>query len=76
MLHGKAIMCSPIVGHLVSLILIPSQLVKEVLRIKSAKEAILVDLLNVQRASGCVRVPDLEVDGVHRPFTGVVSGNW
>ena len=48
MLHGKAVVRSPIVRHLVSLMFIFRQLVKEVLRVRSPAEAILVDLLQLQ----------------------------
>ena len=40
-------MRAPIVGHLIGLMLIPCELVKEVLRVEAAKETILVDLFNV-----------------------------
>ena len=55
--------------------LISVQLVKEMLRIRTSTEAILVDLLDVERAFGGVRVPDLEVDGVHRTFAKEI-GIW
>ena len=75
MLHGEAVVLSPIVGHLVGLMLISCQLVKEMFRIRTSTEAILVDLLHVQRAVGGDRVPDLEVDGVHRRFAKEI-GVW
>ena len=87
MYRRDTIMLSPIVGHLVCELAIPSQLVKEELRVKVPSVSVLVDLRNVQRALRTVRVPDLEVDGVNSAFTvlsrngqfeggGVVGPRW
>ena len=51
--------------------MVTGKLVKEMLRIKLTNYPLLVDLLDVQRAGGTVRVPDLEVDGVHSTFSRV-----
>ena len=51
--------------------MVTGKLVKEMLRIKLTNYPLLVDLLDVQRASGTVRVPDLEVDGVHSAFSRI-----
>ena len=55
-------------ANLVSLHVVSSELVKEMFRIKLTNNSLLVDLLDIQRASGTIRVPDLEVDGVHCAF--------
>ena len=55
--------------------MVAGKLVKEMLRIKLTNYPLLVDLLDVQRASRTVRVPDLEVDGVHSTFSRI-SGRW
>ena len=68
-------MRAPIVRHLIGLMLISCELVKEILRVEAAKETILVDLFDVQRTFRCVRVPDLEVDGVYRAFLREI-GSW
>ena len=68
MLQRKTVVGAPIVRHLVSLNVISCELVKEILRIELANNPLLVDLLNIQRTSRTIRVPDLEVDGVHCAF--------
>ena len=68
MLQRKAVVGAPIVRHLVSLMVITGELVKEILRIELTNNPLLVDLLNIQRASRTVQVPDLEVDGVYCAF--------
>ena len=72
-MYGRdAIVLPPIVGHLIRQLAVPSQLVKEEFRIKLRAMSVLVDLLNVQRALGAVRVPDLEADGVDGTVSIVV----
>ena len=68
MLQRKAVVRTPIVRHLASLMVITGELVEEILRIKLTNNTLLVDLLNIQRASRTVRVPDLEIDGVYCAF--------
>ena len=48
MCHGEAIMLSPVVGHLVGLMMIPRQLVKEVFWIRVSAQAMLVDLFDIE----------------------------
>ena len=64
----ETIVRSPIIWHLVRLHVIPGELVKEMLRVKLTNNPLLVDLLDIQRASRTIRVPDLEVNGVHGAF--------
>ena len=54
--------------------MIAGKLVKEMLRIKLTDNPLLVDLLDIQRASRAVRVPDFEVDGVHSAFSRINEG--
>ena len=60
MCHGEAIMLSPVVGHLVGLMMIPCQLVKDVFWIRVSAQSMLVDLFNIKGAGRGVRVPDLD----------------
>ena len=67
-LQRETVVRAPIVRHLVSLHMVAGELVKKMFRIKLTNDSLLVDLLDVQRASRAIRVPDLEVDGVHSAF--------
>ena len=73
-LQRETVVRAPIVRHLVSLHMVAGELVKKMFRIKLTNDSLLVDLLDVQRASGAIRVPDLEVDGVHSAFPRINGG--
>ena len=72
MVQRKAVVGTPIVGHLTGKVTTSCQLVEKMFRVRAASIAGLVDLLNVERAIRGVRVPDFEIDGVHSAFTKVV----
>ena len=63
---------TPVVGHLVGQAVVPCQLVEEMLRIGVPTVSMLVDLFDVEGAVRSVKVPDLEVNGVHCAFAEVV----
>ena len=51
--------------------MIAGKLVKEMLRIKLTDNPLLVDLLDIQRASRAVRVPDLEIKSGNCAFSRI-----
>ena len=51
--------------------MIAGKLVKEMLRIKLTDNPLLVDLLDIQRASRAVRVPDLEINSGNCAFSRI-----
>ena len=67
-LQRETVVRAPIVRHLVCLHMVAGELVKEMFWVKLTNDSLLVDLLDVLRASRAIRVPDLEVDGVHSAF--------